>query len=88
MDRYFYCYSYPLKEFLVNNGLKFITAAVNQATNKRYWLFEGTDKLNKLLTEWRLNKQLSFFYFRNVILEEILWIKDVHKKSLLGEQIL
>lgn len=56
MDKYFYCYSYPLKEFLVNNGLRFITAAVHQSTHKRYWLFEGTDKLNKLLAQWRLNK--------------------------------
>ena len=56
MNRYFYCYSYPLKEFLIKNGLKFITAAINQSTNKRYWLFEGTDELNMLLTQWRLNK--------------------------------
>lgn len=56
MNRYFYCYSYPLKEFLVKNGLRFITAAANQSTNKRYWLFEGTEKLNALLTQWRLNK--------------------------------
>ena len=68
MDKYFYCYSYPLKEFLVNNGLRFITAAINQSTNKRYWLFEGTERLNELLTQWRLNKQLPFF-----ILEKLFW---------------
>lgn len=56
MDRYFYCYSYPLKEFLVNNNLRFITAAINQSTNKRYWLFEGTDRLNELVEAWRLKK--------------------------------
>ena len=56
MNRYFYCYSYPLKEFFVNHGLSYVTAAVNQSTNKRYWLFEGTDKLNDLLNQWRLNK--------------------------------
>lgn len=56
MNKYFYCYSYPLKEFFKNHGLKYITAAKNQTTNKTYWLFEGTEKLNKLLQEWRLNK--------------------------------
>ena len=56
MNRYFYCYSYPLKEFFVKNGLSYVTAAINQSTSKRYWLFEGTDKLNDLLNRWRLNK--------------------------------
>lgn len=56
MNKYFYCYSYPLKQFFVNNGLTFITEATNQSTNKRYWLFEGTKKLNELLIQWRLNK--------------------------------
>lgn len=56
MNRYFYCYSYPLKEFFTKHGLNYVTAAINQSTNKRYWLFEGTDKLNDLLNQWRLNK--------------------------------
>lgn len=56
MNKYFYCYSYPLKEYFLKNGIKYITAAINQTTNKRYWLFEGTENLNNLLTEWRLNK--------------------------------
>lgn len=38
MNRYFYCYSYPLKEHFVKNGLRYITAATNQSTGKRYWL--------------------------------------------------
>lgn len=56
MNRYFYCYSYPLKEFFINNGLSYITVAINQSTNKRYWLFEGTEQLNTLLQMWRLNR--------------------------------
>lgn len=53
---YYYCYSYPQKEFLVSNGIRYITAAINQATGKRYWLFEGTNDLNKLLQAWRDNR--------------------------------
>ena len=56
MNRYFYCYSYPLKEFFVKHGLLYISVAINQSTNKRYWLFEGTEKLNILLNEWRSNR--------------------------------
>lgn len=54
--RYYYCYSYPQKEFLINSGLRYITAAINQSTGKRYWLFEGTEKLNMLLQKWRDNR--------------------------------
>ena len=54
--KYYYCYSYPQKEFLKNSGLKYINTSINQSTGKRYWLFEGTEKLNKLLQEWRNNR--------------------------------
>ena len=56
-NKYFYCYSKPLKEFLLNSGERFINKSVHEKTKKKYWLFEGTDKLNSLLTEWRLRKR-------------------------------
>lgn len=56
MKKYFYCYSYPLKDFFKRHGLNYITAATNRSTLKTYWLFEGSEKLNILLQEWRLNK--------------------------------
>ncbi len=56
MNRYFYCYSYPLKEFLVDNGLRYITNSVNSNTQKKFWVFEGTDELNRLLEIWRVRK--------------------------------
>ena len=54
--KYYYCYSYPQKEYLKKNGISYISAAINQTTNKRYWLFEGTEKLNLLLQKWRNNR--------------------------------
>lgn len=54
--KFYYCYSYPQKEFLKSNGLSYISAAINQTTNKRYWLFEGTEELNLLLQKWRDNR--------------------------------
>ena len=56
MNRYFYCYSYPLKEFLLTNGQGSIVAGIHPKTNKKYWVFEGTEQLNNLLTEWKLRK--------------------------------
>ena len=56
MNKYFYCYSYPLKNFFKKNGLMYITAAQNKSTEKTYWLFEESEKLNMLLQEWRLNR--------------------------------
>ena len=56
MNKYFYCYSYPLKEFFIKNGLRYITNSVNTNTQKKLWVFEGTDKLNDLLNIWRNRK--------------------------------
>ena len=56
MEKPFFCYSYPLKEYFIKNGLRYITSAINQNTEKRYWLFEGSEKLEKLLQEWRTNR--------------------------------
>lgn len=57
MNRYFYCYSYPLKEFIVSHKIQYITAAVNGNTQKRYWVFEGTTELNSLLEEWKIRRK-------------------------------
>ena len=52
-NKYFYCYSKPLKDFLLENGSRYIIKSVHEKTKKKYWLFEGTEELNKLLLEWR-----------------------------------
>lgn len=56
MNQYFYCYSWPLKEFLISNGQISIVSGKHPSTNKKYWVFEGTERLNALLTEWRNRK--------------------------------
>ena len=55
-NKYFYCYSKPLKDYFLENGLKYIIKSIKKKTHKKYWLFEGTEKLNNLLAEWRLRK--------------------------------
>ena len=55
-NKYFYCYSGPLKDFLNKHNLKYITKSVHEKTHKKYWVFEGSELLNGLLAEWRLKK--------------------------------
>mgnify|MGYP007135779706 FL=1 len=52
----FYCYSYPLKEFLVKNGERYFSASIHFKTKKRYWMFKSSERLNQLLSEWRARK--------------------------------
>lgn len=56
MDKYFYCYSYPLKEFFVKNGEMFIISSIHEKTKKKFWVFKSTNKIAELLNAWRLHK--------------------------------
>jgi len=56
LDKIFYCYSKPLKDFLIENNERFIVKSIHEKTGKKYWVFIGTKKLNNLLTVWRDRK--------------------------------
>lgn len=56
--QYYYCYSHPLKDFLITHGLNYVIKGIHPKTLKRYWVFERKNKeLNKWLTQWQLNKK-------------------------------
>lgn len=57
MEKYFYCYSRPLKEFLVEHDIDFIMHSVHDKTGKKFWVFASSKQLNELLDVWRLNKK-------------------------------
>lgn len=57
MKKYFYCYSWPMKEFFVENGCEIVMFSKNTHTNKTFWVFENGEKITTLLTEWRLRKK-------------------------------
>lgn len=59
MSKYYYCYSYNQKKFLIDNGEYSIVKGIHPTTHKQYWVFERNDNLDRLLTEWQLNKNLS-----------------------------
>lgn len=55
MNRIFYCYSKPLKDFLVLNEQKYFSKAIHEKTNKKYWMFFENEELNNLLERWKNN---------------------------------
>jgi len=58
MDRLYCCYSPKLKKFLLDNGVKYDLCCKNINTNNTCWVYIKDFRLDKLLTEWTLNKQL------------------------------
>lgn len=55
-SKYFYCYSSKLMKYFCENGLQSITTAIHEKTQKRFWIFESSDKVSELLTKWRANR--------------------------------
>lgn len=56
LEKYFYCYSYNLKEFIVGNGIKPIMSSIHNKTNKKFWVFENSKYIKECLDLWRLRK--------------------------------
>lgn len=54
------CYSLNLREFLYNNGVRYKLAALNPNSKSLFWVYVKDEKLDKLLTEWSVNKQTTF----------------------------
>lgn len=57
MSKYFYCYSWNLKEFLLDNKVPMVMHSKNINTNKTFWVFENSSKITELLNTWRLRKK-------------------------------
>ena len=50
--KYFFCYSYNLKKFISNNGVRYEFAGNNPNNGKPYWGYLKDEKLNSLLSKW------------------------------------
>lgn len=57
MNEYFYCYSWPLKDFFINNGQTVVMCSRNTNTNKTFWVFKNSNEITTLLNEWRSRKK-------------------------------
>lgn len=44
--KYFYCYSERLKRALSANGFRYICIGINERTNSKFYLYEGSEELN------------------------------------------
>jgi len=53
LEKMFYCYSKPLKDLLIESGCNCIADSIHSRTKKMFWIFNGTEKLNDVLTIWR-----------------------------------
>jgi len=54
MKDFLYCYSVRLRDFLLDDGHKYICVGINEKSNTRFWLFEKTDGVKSSLDEYDL----------------------------------
>lgn len=53
------CYSLNLREFLYKNGMRYKLAALNPNSKSLFWVYVKNEKLDKLLSEWSMNKNIA-----------------------------
>lgn len=58
-NKYFYCYSLKLKNFLKLQDIRYYYEAKHSNGN-RYWIFISSDELNEALTDWNKYKQIFY----------------------------
>jgi hypothetical protein len=51
-NKYFYCYSIKLKDFLKSRGFNYINKALNPNSKRPYFLFEKSKELDKAIELW------------------------------------
>lgn len=49
MNNYFYCYSSRMAHFIRAFDIKYIDVGVNSNTNAKYYLFEKSERLDKII---------------------------------------
>lgn len=48
----FYCYSLKLFHYLSSFGEKCYASKINSQTNKRYWVFKKSERLDKIIESY------------------------------------
>lgn len=56
MGKYFYCYSFRLKDFIKAFGIHYEARAINMNTGTPYFMFEKSEKLDAAIKLWNKNK--------------------------------
>ena len=53
--RLYCCYSIPLRNFLLEHGVRYEIIALSPNTKSTMWVYIKDDKLDKLLNQWSNN---------------------------------
>jgi hypothetical protein len=51
-NKYFYCYSVRLKDFLKSQGFNYITKAINPNSKRPYFMFEKSKNMDMAIEKW------------------------------------
>jgi len=51
-NKYFYCYSCTMKDFIKSQGLKYITKGLHPKSGKPYFMFEKSKELDLVIEKW------------------------------------
>lgn len=52
-SKLFCCFSVPLRDFLLANGLRYEVCACSPSTGNMMWIFIKTEELKELLRKWK-----------------------------------
>ena len=58
MNNYFYCYSKRMSLFLRSMKEEYLTTDKNKNTNVKYWTFQKSERLDKLIELWNKIKNI------------------------------
>jgi hypothetical protein len=58
MNNNFFCYSNKMRHFIQSFGIYYISYGMNQNTNTRYWIFEKSERLDKIIQLYNSVKHL------------------------------
>jgi len=51
-NKFFYCYSVKMKDFLKSQGFNYITKALNPNSKRPYFMFNKSQELDSSIQKW------------------------------------
>jgi len=51
-NKFFYCYSVKMKDFLKSQGFNYITKALNPNSKRPYFMFNKSQELDNSIQKW------------------------------------
>ena len=58
-DKYYRCFSVPLKDFLMSKGFEYEIIALDPKSKDKFWLFIRSKEFNNIVLEWKINNKLN-----------------------------